>query len=372
MNAAMGWSLLTALLHYAAFGAGVFLSLRFIAPVTASDSWRQTVARAIVATVCGFLIAACATISASAEQYPSLTGLVENHIDYDFGGATSNIGRQITWINTETDLSLDTTVVASVLNYNEQGLFDQGTTSFDETYIEHYVGNDRFRIGRIRSAFGFSDWSELYYQGLPRLPLVRDYPSGGGLDLDRVDAGAEWQTTKNANQLTVAVIDANSGKFELLPEKINHVAVRLQSYQGAFIVGLNALQQLQYRSEESQLYGFDLRWSSPHIQIRSEWDYDFAQGYRSQGSYTDITYHPPGLLRTTFIGRFEQVSGVQSSQYDSEGDPECLAGTAYTLGIKQILNPYLTLELSHTWNASGGNLPSTDPYTLELMTFTRF
>ncbi len=51
------WSLLVALLHYAAFGLGVYLSLRFLAPIDVRTPWRQTIIRAIIATISGAIVA---------------------------------------------------------------------------------------------------------------------------------------------------------------------------------------------------------------------------------------------------------------------------------------------------------------------------
>lgn len=50
-------ALLVALLHYATFGLGVYLALRFFAPITISDSWRQTIIRGIVVTISGAVLA---------------------------------------------------------------------------------------------------------------------------------------------------------------------------------------------------------------------------------------------------------------------------------------------------------------------------
>jgi hypothetical protein len=307
-----------------------------------------------------------------AAPYPAISGVVENYFGYDFGGRKNNFGRTVTWAYSETQLGPNTTLVNGFLNYNSEGLFDAGRSSLDENYVEQNVGTNRFRVGRIRTAFGFSDWSEMFYQGLPRKPLARLYPFGGGLSLQRVDAGAEWQVTKGASELTVAAIDARTGRFDVNPDKVTNVAVRYQRYQGAFIVGLNTLLLAGREEADSRLYGFDVRWTSPHVQVRSEWDYDTAAGYRSQGMYTDVMVHPPGLLRTTFAGRVEQVSGMNSFRYTSYGAPVRMSGTAYTLGVKQILSPALTAELSRTWNAPGGSLPASSPYTLQLMTSAHF
>jgi len=56
-SANLFWTLLIGLLHYAAFGFGVFVALRFVVPVSAHDSWRRTATRGILATVFGAIAA---------------------------------------------------------------------------------------------------------------------------------------------------------------------------------------------------------------------------------------------------------------------------------------------------------------------------
>jgi hypothetical protein len=51
------WTALVTLLHFAAFGLGVYLSLRFLAPVEGESSWRRVLTRAIIATICGAVVA---------------------------------------------------------------------------------------------------------------------------------------------------------------------------------------------------------------------------------------------------------------------------------------------------------------------------
>jgi hypothetical protein len=56
-SAGLFWTLLVSLLHYAAFGLGVYLSLRFLAPIGGQDSWRQAITRAVIATISGAILA---------------------------------------------------------------------------------------------------------------------------------------------------------------------------------------------------------------------------------------------------------------------------------------------------------------------------
>jgi hypothetical protein len=51
------FTLLISLLHYAAFGLGVYLALRFFAPMNPDAPWRLTIVRAITVTVSGAVVA---------------------------------------------------------------------------------------------------------------------------------------------------------------------------------------------------------------------------------------------------------------------------------------------------------------------------
>ena len=86
------WTLLTGLLHYAAFGFGVFVTLRFVVPVGGHDSWRRTVTRGILATAVGAIAAlvfnlivsliAAITIGAYPFGYSLDAGVDPNRIQY--------------------------------------------------------------------------------------------------------------------------------------------------------------------------------------------------------------------------------------------------------------------------------------------------
>jgi hypothetical protein len=57
LGPALALSLLVGLLHCAAFGLGVFLALRWFARVDTTTSWRQTILRAVLATLAGAVVA---------------------------------------------------------------------------------------------------------------------------------------------------------------------------------------------------------------------------------------------------------------------------------------------------------------------------
>jgi hypothetical protein len=58
----LAWDLLVVLLHCAAFGLGIYLALRFFAPVESDMSWRRTIARGIIASLSGTVVAFAFTV----------------------------------------------------------------------------------------------------------------------------------------------------------------------------------------------------------------------------------------------------------------------------------------------------------------------
>ena len=92
--------LVIGLLHCAAFGLGVFLALRWFAQVEGTTSWRQTIVRAILATIAGavvaFVFAAIVSLVAAVTvgAYPfgySLEGSIDgNKVQYGIQNAIAS------------------------------------------------------------------------------------------------------------------------------------------------------------------------------------------------------------------------------------------------------------------------------------------
>lgn len=59
------WEMAQIVLHFAAFGAGIFLALRYFVTIGPATSWGQTVARAVAATVGGAVVALIASLALS-------------------------------------------------------------------------------------------------------------------------------------------------------------------------------------------------------------------------------------------------------------------------------------------------------------------
>jgi len=239
----------------------------------------------------------------------------------------------------------------------------RGVQQFDENHLEFHQGNLRWRIGRFRSAYGHSDWSECYYTGFVQTPLLRTMHLGPNLRLNRLDTGIDVAGGTGATQYQFGWIDVQPGVYELLPLRPNHLVGRMQFYQGDTIVGLNVLLEPSvWRTKGTHLWGLDWRWSVPHLQMRGEYVWGSTLAGRAQGYYLGLFYHPAELKRTTFLGRTEAMR----SPVASVG-----AGELFTMGIKQILSPLITLSLTYSWG-SGMASREARGWALQWVTFTRF
>jgi len=305
------------------------------------------------------LLLAAPTCSASPMTVPVSVQL-ENYFVTENSGTTLSTSREMTYLIAQAALTPNVSMTVSALNC-------EGETDLDENYFQLESGDTRFRIGRFRSAFGFSDWSEQYYQGFIELPLARYDNIGPDLSLTRVDSGFEWQQTSGPTQVTMAVIDADSGGYEVLPRSINHADIRVQRLVGSFILGANGLVDT---NGSNNVYGLDARWTAPHWQVRAEYDRGSYTHPQPSGYYADVLYHPPGLLRTTFLGRAESAYNLQDDDDDSAFGSEPISGHQYTLGVKQILSRQFTLEFSRFYG--DGEAREAPDWALQLITFTRF
>ncbi len=254
-----------------------------------------------------------------------------------------------------------------------------GKRILDENFVEFGGDKQQWRVGRFRSAFGHSDWTELWYSGFPRQPLIKNMSLGSGLALNRIDTGVDWHGGAGAMQYQVGLIDAHARNWEPLPMRFNHVVGRVQFYKESWIVGLNTLLETErIGTGQSRIFGLDWRWTAPHIQTRGEFFFGRTSKAHASGYYFDIFYHPPKLTRTTFLARLEASSGIvtegyydpYSGAYTTVKEP----GTAqlYTIGVKHILSKYFTAELSQAWGNGASPAQSKQGWAFQLMTAIHF
>jgi hypothetical protein len=273
-------------------------------------------------------VAAIASSARPDASGPSLSGVIETY----FSANQEHRGfvQQFTWSELDLRVSDHWKATASYL-------LSPSNKSFDEAYIQYQEGPNSIRAGRIRTEFGFSDWSELFYNGFNHLPLVRVVPLAGNLSLTRDDAGAEGTAKIGRLQLQVSAIDPAVGRDQLSPDSISYSTARLQGALERLLVGVDYLSKLAGGTE---IYGIDARYTVPHWLFRGE-AFKGSETNSGSGYYIDAVYRIPSLTRTELVGRIEEASSDSSPQETH----------LRTLGVRQIINRFFTFNLNYGWGS---------------------
>ena len=138
----------------------------------------------------------------------------------------------------------------------------------------------------------------------------------------------------------------------------------MQTYRGNLILGFNTLLKPgQLGAGGTRLLDLDFRWSAPQMQARGEFLAGQAQGRHAEGYYIDLFYHPVKLYRTTFLTRLE---GMNATGGDSGWSQ------LYTVGVKQIVSPLLTLELTRAWGNGLAPAEYARGWAFQAITFVHF
>jgi hypothetical protein len=287
------------------------------------------------------LIAGTVIFSADSRLRAQDTKAIQFHIEGHFlaQSTTSHIATSIpyTLLSVTAQASPTLSAFAAIVD-------EPDGSSLDEDYIKANALGGIFRLGRFRTEFGHSDWSELFYFGLPQQPILRsdDFAEATGFGLNRLDTGIDYLTTAGNWQYQLTLLDPHSDSYQVTPKTTNHVAIRAQTYFGGWIIGLNALTSTQANPADNpsvRIYDLDWRWTAPAVQFRGELVDNYVGGERSDGYYADVSYHSLKLPYTTFLARSEYVGFAHDASENA---------SAITIGVKQFITPHYTLELAQT------------------------
>jgi len=266
---------------------------------------------------------------------------------------TAGLRERLAWAQLNARLTPHWSATSTIL------LFPHSNT-LDENFVKYTNGNTQVRGGRLRSAFGFSSWSDFYYNAIIAMPLVRTSRLNDYFGLSRFDTGADVRTIVGPVEVQAGLVDTNNGKWTLTPDHANYGVARVQTNVGPLIVGASALSRVvgAKTDDDTDAYGLDFRWTADHIQARAEIIRTFSDGDWAGGWYADCFYRPPGFYRTQLGVRVEGVAlekGVQQQ---------------YTAGLRQVLTPYLAATLNYAFG-SGNSRPKSG-WTLEISTSLHF
>jgi hypothetical protein len=254
----------------------------------------------------------------------------------------------LTYVRLDADLDHGVKLVGSFVQ-------TPGYPWLDETYAEWEHGRDIFRLGRIRSDFGFSTWSDLYYTPIIGLPMIRNYNVDivPGISLYREDRGFEWESYNGPVQWQLEAVDSSDNDWAIAPGSLDTGIARLQLCAGPVLIGLDGFAKgADNFGPAQQIGGLDLRYTTGRAQFRGEVD----QGLGHQGAtgyYADAFYRPPGLSRTQVGVRYQGIRSLETEEYWSPGwtyswqEQSFTSGHVTTLAARQFIGPNITASLNY-------------------------
>jgi len=243
----------------------------------------------------------------------------------------------------ETNVRLSPNVKATV-----SGLSLGGHNSYDEACVTLEDKGRILRLGRFKTAFGFSTWSDQFYNGFNHIPLERIAPLNATLGLTRDDTGAELTFGGPDLQVQTALVDVSPEPTQIVPKRPDHASLRLQTNRGDLILGGDFLADLAHGAE---VYGLDARWTAPRLVMRGELMAGTGSSAAAWGYYIDAMYRIPKLSRTQAVFRTE---GLQYGQ-DNDATPNEPITLLHTVGIRQVVSPNLAVNLNYGWGSGADN-----------------
>ena len=255
-----------------------------------------------------------------------------NETYFSSGPDSRGLDHDADWTELHANLGDRYSCVFSQFRYDADSMLDEDYLKCDENRFS-------LRAGRMRSAFGFGSWSDLWYNPVISMPICRFMPLANGVSLGNFNSGIELKTWNGPLQGELAFLDLNPSESRVLPRSMNFERARVQMAKGSLLLGINALvSNGDLSSNASDVLGLDYRWTSPRVIVRGE----AMRGYGAsagRGYYTDCTYRPPRFFRTELGGRVEG--------YESSG----MRAHLYTAGVRQIMSPNLALTLDYSWGS---------------------
>ena len=266
------------------------------------------------------------SVTAGARDVPNVWGVIETYPLSQQG--VRGIRHYMTWGELHAKVDGDTSLVGSFQVWPTW-------TALDESYVDVEHGPVEIRVGRIRTSFGFSDWSEMMYGSLNHIALVRESRLVGSIRLDRDDSGAEATIFRGPIQVQAAGIDTDLTHYQVLPDRVHTGTLRVQGSFGNLILAGDALDQFQ---GSQTILGLDARWTLPHLIAKME-AYQGNGTNAASGFFAEATYRLPTITRTQLTFSAEKVR--QSGGSD--------VSELQTFGVRQILSADLAVNLNYGW-----------------------
>jgi len=177
------------------------------------------------ARVCGLISLSVAAVGFAAAQNPGIqfSGTIENYYlsNINMRGAQD----RMTWMQLIADVNPHWRLVAT----NQQRI---NSNALDETFSEYSDKGTTIKGGVMRSAFGFSDWSELWYSGIINFPMVKGGYGSSDFRFVRLDTGLQISGGPPNFQYQSGLVDTNRKPRQLLPQHMDR-GVKVPNFQRA-------------------------------------------------------------------------------------------------------------------------------------------
>jgi len=267
----------------------------------------------------------CLALAAAAPAQVHVSGTLESYFitRYQIPG----MSHRLSWGELNIRFSPNVRATFSMTEY-------PAADTLDEAYVAAESDLGSLRIGRMRTSFGLSDWSELYYNGFNHLPMVSTNALTTGIRLSRDDTGAEATYSLGQTQLQVGLLDTQNTTYQWTPKELRHTSLRVQQTVAGAIVGFDALKSVDGTND---VYGLDVRWGMPHWLVKGQ-AMQGQGGDSAQGYVLDVAYRPAAMPRSQIVARTERLLRP------SKGDL-----SLHTVGFRQIVNRFLSVNLNYGW-----------------------
>jgi hypothetical protein len=263
---------------------------------------------------------------AAAQTQPSVSGVIETYwlADKNVAGAT----QQFTWAEIKARVTDNWSTTWSGSDFGSIGVYD-------ETYVRYEKDFGSIRAGRMRTSFGYSDWSDLFYTGINHKPLVREANLVRRTRLDRDDSGAEASVNFGPLQVQVALIDIYPTRAQVGPGELDRATLTAQYGFGPLILGVEALEKTDF---SQKVYGGSFTYTVPHWLFKGEYFEGVGPG-GAHGSYVDATYRIPFLVRSELCGRYDELRAAGSTTQTQ----------LETVGFRYIFSKNLNANINYGW-----------------------
>ncbi|MBS1716278.1 MAG: hypothetical protein JSS72_00930 [Armatimonadetes bacterium] len=216
----------------------------------------------------------------------------------------------------------------------------------DETYLQITKDQRFLRIGRLRTAFGLSDWTEVAYRGFIYQPIIRYSKFGTDIYIGRLETGIQYSDLVGKIQIDASIVDPESTYTrKIIPNQFSYGSLKLQTWTGKVVYGASIYGPINnIYADDTKEKGLSVHalYNENRLKLRAEYIKGFDSTPSSNGWYVDGAYRlPRPWHRTEFVARTQSASLSGSSRINLQ-----------TVGVRQFIGENFQLTIGNTFGSS--------------------